>query len=337
MTQSQLPSIDPEKRSSGDVVYYGKSFKPYGKDWVRIGLRDYVPIDLIAQVILKNIPNSSLTPQNWDSYDKNKLVSILMRIYDKSSNDGKKRIEKWVYAHRFRRKAQTDYPFLKRLESFYMFLRTNQYYKIPISPDVATKVAAQLTLTGIESLSEVKSVLKSTICKTKDHWNVFDSLFNKWFDSNLKAYGGASQTIKPSSYLNYEEDPNISVEAALKKLRQVISSSEGEHKGMLGGSGKEQREPEREEEEEEQEAQEAQGEPPETEEDKESETEEEEPREESEKEEYPSDKEREQEQENEELLEELILSTLESGPLHLDDLKKQVVTAAYVDIAYKED
>ncbi len=313
---NQLPSIDPEKRSSADTIYYGKTFRPYGRDWIKIGLRDYVPIELIAKVILKNIPNSSLTAQNWDSYSKDKLVSILMRIYDKSSNDGKKRIEKWVYAHRFRRKAQTDYPFLKRLESFYMFLRTNQYYKISISPDVATKVAAQLTLTGIESLSEVKSVLKSTICKTTDQWNVFDSLFNKWFDSTLKAYGGASQTIKPSNYLKYEDDPNISVEAALKKLRQVISSSAREHKGELGGSGEEEIEeeelPELEEENEE-------SGKPKPEDQPDSDT--------------SSDKK--QEQESSELLEELILSTLEPGPLHLDDLKKQVITSAYVDKANK--
>ncbi|MFZ2356359.1 MAG: hypothetical protein WAW67_00835, partial [Candidatus Omnitrophota bacterium] len=98
---NQPPSIDPEKRSSGDVIYYGKVFHPYGRDWVEVGLRDYVPVDLIVKVILKNIPNSSLTEKNWDSYSKEKLVKSLMRIYDKSSNESKKRIEKWVYAHRF--------------------------------------------------------------------------------------------------------------------------------------------------------------------------------------------------------------------------------------------
>lgn len=315
-----------EKRSSGDTIYYGKTFRPYGKAWVENGLQNFVPVDLIAKVILKNIPNSSLTQQNWDSQPKEKLVKILMRIYDKSSSSGKQRIEKWIYAHRFRRKAQTDYPFLKRLESFYMFCRTNQYYKIPISPDVATKVAAQLTLTGIESLSEVKSVLKSTICKTKDQWNVFDSLFNKWFDSTLKAYGGTSQTIKPSSYLNYSEDPNISVEAALKKLRQIISSSQGPEHGELSGSGKE--EGESEDEDEESEDSEGKGE---EEEEEEGEDEEETPGEEKE----PGDSDK--EQENSELIEELILSTLKSGPLHTDDLKKQVVTSAYVEMAYKKD
>jgi hypothetical protein len=320
---TEIPDKNLEKRSSADVVYYGKTFHPYGRDWIEIGLRDYVPTEVIAKVILKNIPNSPLTDKNWDIQPKEKLVKILMYIYDKSSKEGKQRVEKWVYAHRFRRKAQTDYPFLKHLESFYMFLRTNQYYKIPISPDVATKVAAQLTLTGIESLSEVKSVLKSTICKTKEQWNVFDSLFNKWFDSTLKAYGGSTQTIKPSNYLKYENDPNISVEQALKKLRQVISSTAGEHIGALGGSGKEE---DNQEEREEDENRSDNGN---------KESEKEEPEEKKEDGEHETKDDENQEQENEELLEELILSTLKSGPLHTDDLKNQVVTSAYVDIANK--
>jgi len=231
---SDLPSVNPEQRSSADVIYYGKTFKPYGRNWVEIGLRDYVPANLIARVIIKNINTPLLTKQNWDQYPKEKLVKALMRIYNKSSNESKHRIEKWVYAHRFRRKAQTEYPFLKRLESFYMFLRTNSFYKIPVSPDVATKVAAQLTLTGIESLSEVKSVLKSTICKNKEQWEIFDSLFNKWFTSTIASYGGASQRIIPSNYLNYEQDPNISVQNALKKLREVIYTSQG---GIGKGDG----------------------------------------------------------------------------------------------------
>jgi hypothetical protein len=225
MTTEEDLSKDSSNREGAAVVYYGKTFKPYGATWVRNGLLNFVPTDLIRKVLLKNVPI------DVSSLDKEELVDRMMIIYNHSNSD-KKRIESWIFSHRFRRKVQTDFPFLKRLESFYMFLRTNPTYKISVPPDAATKVAAQLTLTGITSLPEVKSVLKSVLCKKESDWKVFDSLFNKWFTSTIEQYGGQTIIAPSTNYLHFESDPSISLESALAKLRGVLTP---EQKGGAGG------------------------------------------------------------------------------------------------------
>lgn len=295
-----------DKRSSADTIYYGKTFHNYGRDWVLIGLRDFVPTDLIVKVIAKNIPDTSL-PSNWETLSKEQIVNFLMKIYDKAPSDSKARLEKWVYAHRFRRKVQHEYPLLKRLEDFYMYLRTNPSYKIPVPPDVATKVAAQLTLSGIEKLSEVKSVLKVTICKKQSDWDVFDSLFNKWFSSTIGAYGGRPIIISPSDKFLHFNEENLSVEEALKKLRKVAIDTDALHTTygpdatLLGGPLSEEETDES-------------GEPT-----------------------------KEPAEENEDILdsqhnklnnifEDLIISSLEKGPLNLNDLKSQVISSAYEEL-----
>ncbi len=216
---------EDEKRSSANTIYYGKTFRNYGRGWVEVGLRDYVPMQIIVKVIGKTVFNDSFT-KNWSSLSKDKVVDIMMQIYDKASIPVKQRIEKWCYSYRFKRKIQTEMPFLRRLDSFYMYLRTNPNYTIQVPPDAATKVAAHLTLVGITDLAQVKSVLKSILCKRKTDWDVFDSLFNTWFESSSKSYGVSSKTIiTPSAYLKLEITPpdTLSVEQALIKLRRVLS------------------------------------------------------------------------------------------------------------------
>lgn len=219
MTSPSPPPLS--EREGASTIYYGKTFRNYGPDWVKNGLQDFVPFDIIAKVIIRNIPGTEL-PAHYPNVPKEKLVDILMSIYNKSTPTSKMRIEKWVFAHRFRRKVQTDYPFLKQLETFYMYLRTNPIYKINVPPDAATKVASHLTLTGIDSLPEVKSVLKSILCKKRSDWEAFDSLFNKWFTSSVEAYSSTHITPSSSSLLHYEEDPSISLKEALSKIHSII-------------------------------------------------------------------------------------------------------------------
>jgi len=216
-----------EKRSSADVVYYGKTFRPYGKKWVEVGLRDYIPLNILVKVITKNIPNDPFKAHST-SLPKDKVVDIMMQIYNKGNNQIKQRIEKWVYSYRFQRKVKTEMPFLRRLDSFYMYLRTNPFYVISVAPDAATKVMAHLTITGISDLYEIKSVLKSILCKKKSDWDAFDSLFNTWFESTSKSYGVSSKTkIAPSAYLRLEISPesSLTVDQALEKLRRVLTGN----------------------------------------------------------------------------------------------------------------
>jgi hypothetical protein len=236
MTSQPKPST-PDERSSASVIYYGKAFRPYGIDWTKNGLLHYVPTDIIVDIINKNLIDLNTKklirtslPSNWKSLPKEKIVSYMMEIYKRSPNPSKQQIENWVYSYRYKRKVQTDFPFLRRLETFYKFLRTNPYYSFTLSPTVATKVASQLSITGITDLNEVRSVLKSSICKSREEWKIFDSLFNKWFESNISSYqkslspSPSSTTISPSSqFLHFAEPSPISIEEALSRLRSIIS------------------------------------------------------------------------------------------------------------------
>jgi len=236
-----MPSVNIDERAEADVIYFGKPFRPFGKDWVRIGLRDYVPMNILVDIISDMVPKTNLRT-NWMSYKKEKLVDVMMKIYDKTDDAGRARIEKWVYAHRYRRKVQADYPFLRRLESFYLFLRDGKGgYKIYVPPDVATKVAAQITLSSIDDIREVKSILKTNICKKGEDWQVFDSLFNMWFNTTLTSYTGGRTTISPppTSYLAFEgtDDDEANIAAVVKELKKVITTV-GTGVGAGGGASK---------------------------------------------------------------------------------------------------
>jgi hypothetical protein len=220
------------KRGDADYVYYGQKFKPYGPDWIKNGLLNYVPADVITEVILKSVRGNKLLSDNAPKLPKEKIVEMLMAIYDKADNDGKSRIEKWVYAYRYRRKVSEDYPFLKRLDSFYKYLRTNNHYKMAVPPDVAVKVASQLTLTGIEKLDDVKSVLRSSICKRQEEWDIFPSLFDAWFKNNIKSYGMSSKTQILPNYKEFKEATIESEDDVLAELRKVVANTSQEVKNL---------------------------------------------------------------------------------------------------------
>ena len=242
--QNKLPKTSSIARTSADVIHYGKVFRPYGREWVENGLITHVPIPTIIELIHQNIPakrNTDLT-----SLKKTALVSILMKFYDKTNNTGKKRIEQWVYTHRYRRKIQFDNPFVEKINKFLNHLKTFESPKFTVTPATASKIFNELTITGITSLSEVRSVLKSNIVKSSTQEKAFNSIFNEWFSSDLSKYTSLSPSsrvkIIPESLSALDSNPLTSqssqssqssnLESLLSEFRQIVSSaanSEGEY------------------------------------------------------------------------------------------------------------
>ena len=231
----------PQARTSADVIHYGKVFRPYGKEWVENGLTSHVPIPTIIELIHQNIPakrNSDLT-----SLKKTALVSILMKFYDKTNNSGKKRIEQWVYTHRYRRKIQFDNPFVEKINKFLNHLKTFESPKFTVTPATASKIFNELTITGITSLSEVRSVLKSNIVKSSIQEKAFNPIFNEWFLSDLSKYTNSPSRVKiipdalsaldpSSSQSSQTSQSSDDIESLLTEFRQIVSgagNSEGEY------------------------------------------------------------------------------------------------------------
>ena len=231
----------PQARTSADVIHYGKVFRPYGPEWVENGLTSHVPIPTIIELIHQNIPakrNTDLT-----SLKKTALVSILMKFYDKTNNTGKKRIEQWVYTHRYRRKIQFDNPFVEKINKFLNHLKTFESPKFTVTPATASKIFNELTIIGITSLSEVRSVLKSNIVKSSIQEKAFNPIFNEWFSSDLSKYTNSPSRVKiipdslsaldPSSSQSSESSQSSDdIESLLTEFRQIVSgagNSEGEY------------------------------------------------------------------------------------------------------------
>ena len=235
--QNKPPNPKTTSRTSADVIHYGKVFRPYGPEWVENGLTSHVPIPTIIELIHQNIPakrNTDLT-----SLKKTALVSILMKFYDKTNNTGKKRIEQWVYTHRYRRKIQFDNPFVEKINKFLNHLKTFESPKFTVTPATASKIFNELTITGITSLSEVRSVLKSNIVKSSTQEKAFTPIFNEWFSSDLSKYTNSPSRVKiipdslsaldPSSSQSQSSDD---IESLLTEFRQIVSgtsNSEGEY------------------------------------------------------------------------------------------------------------
>lgn len=83
-----------------------------------------------------------------------------------------------------KRTPNKNNPSLKRFNTFFNFLQTNEHHKIIVNPSTASQFIKNLTMSDITDFQVVKSELKSVVAKNKKDAEAFDSLFDLWFTDN---------------------------------------------------------------------------------------------------------------------------------------------------------